>query len=82
MKKAKPGFLCHFHGCSEAGGIIILTDNATGRVIRPRFCGRAHAVAWLIHRIEQDGALKTDIEKLKLAGIGWARKRPPSNESV
>ncbi len=46
-------YLCEYGSCHEDGNLpILVTDKSTDPHARPRFCSYAHAIGWLMGRID------------------------------
>lgn len=69
-------YICQFGNRDERVKLpILLTDNTRIATQRPRFCGRAHAIAWLMKEMELDrrNRILSASESAKLAVEGIVR---------
>jgi hypothetical protein len=66
----KNDYICQFGNCSETGQLpVVITDKTSDPEQRPRFCGRAHAIAWLMHQMEAQRCSAGESARLTKVGI-------------
>lgn len=70
-------YMCGFGDCNEDKNLpIILTDKSSDPEDRPRFCSYAHAIGWLLGKVELRPSVK-ESAMLAIQGIvritatGW-----------